>query len=53
MEHIAVWQQRRNDKQIKANWKFTNKQERIKLCKFYPFLLSLFAALDVKGSKCL
>jgi hypothetical protein len=34
--HIAAWQQRRNDKQVKANWQFTNKQVRIKLGKLYP-----------------
>ena len=35
-EHIGAWQQRRNDKQVKANWQFTNKQARIKLTKLYP-----------------
>jgi hypothetical protein len=35
-EHIAAWQQRRNNKQVKTNWQFTNKQARIKLTKLYP-----------------
>jgi hypothetical protein len=34
--HITAWQQRRNNKQVKANWHFTNKDARIKLCKLYP-----------------
>ena len=34
--HITAWQQRRNDKQVKANWHFTNKEARIKLTKLYP-----------------
>jgi DDE superfamily endonuclease len=35
-QHIAAWQQRRNSKQVKANWQFTNKDARIKLTKLYP-----------------
>jgi hypothetical protein len=34
--HITAWQQRRNDKQVKVNWQFTNKEARIKLTKLYP-----------------
>lgn len=35
-EHISAWQQRRNEKLVKANWQFTNKDARIKLAKLYP-----------------
>lgn len=35
-EHISAWQQRRNEKRVKANWQFTNKDARIKLAKLYP-----------------
>ena len=34
--HIDKWQQRRNAKQVKANWQFTNKDARVKLTKLYP-----------------
>ena len=34
--HIDQWQQRRNAKQVKANWQFTNKDARVKLTKLYP-----------------
>ena len=34
--HINQWQQRRNAKQVKANWQFTNEDARIKLTKLYP-----------------
>jgi hypothetical protein len=34
--HIAARQQRRNNKQVKANWQFTNKEARVKLSKLYP-----------------
>ena len=35
-EHIHAWQQCRNEKQVKANWQFTNKDARVKLAKLYP-----------------
>jgi hypothetical protein len=35
-EHINAWQQRRNEKEVKANWQFTNKDARVKLAKLYP-----------------
>jgi len=35
-KHITAWQQQRNDKQVKANWQFTNKEARIKLTRLYP-----------------
>jgi hypothetical protein len=34
--HINAWQQRRNEKEVKANWQFTNKDARVKLAKLYP-----------------
>jgi hypothetical protein len=34
--HINQWQQRRNEKKVKANWQFTNKDARLKLRKLYP-----------------
>jgi hypothetical protein len=34
--HISAWQQRRNEKGVKAAWQFTNKDARIKLAKLYP-----------------
>ena len=33
---ISFWQTKRNQKQAKANWQFTNKDARIKLHKLYP-----------------
>jgi len=36
IHEIAAWQTRRNHKQAKANWQFTNKDARIKLHKLYP-----------------
>lgn len=36
MQHIEHWQKQRNDKQVKANWHFTDKEARIKLKKLYP-----------------
>ena len=33
---IRAWQTKRNQKQAKANWQFTNKDARIKLHKLYP-----------------
>jgi hypothetical protein len=35
-EHLSAWQQRRNEKKVKANWQFTNHDARIKLRKLYP-----------------
>lgn len=34
--HINAWQQRRNEKEVKAHWHFTNKDARLKLAKLYP-----------------
>jgi hypothetical protein len=34
--HISAWQKLRNEKEVKANWHFTNKDARVKLCKLYP-----------------
>lgn len=34
--HLQAWQQRRNEKVVKANWQFTNKDARLKLAKLYP-----------------
>jgi hypothetical protein len=34
--HIGAWQQRRNEKGVKAAWQFTNKDARIKLARLYP-----------------
>ena len=34
--HISAWQKARNEKEVKANWHFTNKNARIKLKKLYP-----------------
>lgn len=33
---VNAWQTKRNQKQAKANWQFTNKDARIKLHKLYP-----------------
>ena len=35
-EFIDQWQKRRNEKSVKANWHFTDKEARIKLKKLYP-----------------
>jgi len=35
-QHIAVWEQRRNQSGNKANWQFTTEDARIKLRKLYP-----------------
>lgn len=34
--HLQAWQQRRNEKKVKVNWQFTNKDARVKLAKLYP-----------------
>ncbi len=34
--HLRAWQQRRNDRAVKANWQFTTADARIKLRKLYP-----------------
>jgi hypothetical protein len=34
--HVAAWEQRRNDKGVKANWQFTTADARVKLRKLYP-----------------
>ncbi|MBD0366456.1 MAG: IS630 family transposase [Flavisolibacter sp.] len=36
LEHLHHWQQQRNEKQVKANWQFTDKEARIRLKKLYP-----------------
>lgn len=33
---VSQWQNKRNQKQVKANWQFQNKDARIKLKKLYP-----------------
>ena len=38
-EQVALWQQRRNQAQVKVNWRFTTADARIKLKKLYPSLL--------------
>lgn len=35
-ERVQAWQQKRNQKQVKANWQFKTKDARIKLRKLYP-----------------
>lgn len=35
-QHIVAWQQRRNEKAVKANWQFTTADARVKLRKLYP-----------------
>lgn len=35
-EQLEAWQQKRNQKQVKANWQFKTKDARIKLKKLYP-----------------
>lgn len=35
-KHLQAWQQRRNEKAVKANWQFTTADARIKLRKLYP-----------------
>jgi transposase len=35
---VNLWQEKRNQKQIKANWQFTTKDARVKLKKLYPTL---------------
>ena len=34
--HAAAWQHRRNASAIRADWRFTTADARIKLCKLYP-----------------
>ena len=36
---VALWQQRRNQAQVKVNWRFTTAEARIKLKKLYPSIL--------------
>ena len=36
IDEIGAWQDKRNRKQVKANWQFTAKDARIKLYKLYP-----------------
>ena len=38
-EQVALWQQRRNQAQVKVNWRFTTADARIKLKKLYPSIL--------------
>jgi transposase len=35
-ERVEAWQQKRNQKKVKANWQFKTKDARIKLRKLYP-----------------
>lgn len=36
--HLSAWQQRRNEKRVKAKWQFSSQDARIKLKKLYPTL---------------
>ena len=36
---ICAWQKKRNNKNVKINWQFTNEQARIKLKRLYPSIL--------------
>jgi transposase len=33
---VSLWQEKRNQKQVKANWQFTTKDARVKLKNLYP-----------------
>ena len=35
-QHVAVWQARRNQQGVTADWQFTTTEARIKLRKLYP-----------------
>ena len=35
-EEVAAWQNHRNNKDSKINWRFTTKESRIKLRRLYP-----------------
>lgn len=35
---VAVWERRRNPKEVKVNWQFTTENARIKLKKLYPII---------------
>jgi hypothetical protein len=35
-QEVAAWQQRRNQKAIQVNWRFTTEDARIKLKHLYP-----------------
>ena len=35
-EEVDAWKTRRNNKNSKINWQFTNKEERVKLKRLYP-----------------
>lgn len=35
-QHLSAWQQRRNEKGVKARWQFTNDNARTKLTHLYP-----------------
>ena len=36
-----AWQQHRNNKEAKINWRFTNNKARVKVKRLYPTILSL------------
>ncbi len=38
-EQVALWQQRRNQAQVKVNWRFTTADARIRLKRLYPSIL--------------
>lgn len=40
-EQIRLWEHKRNEQQVKADWQFTAKDARIKLKKLYPTIHSL------------
>ena len=39
-KEVLAWQNFRNNKDVKVNWKFTTEDARIKLARFYPTLES-------------
>ena len=39
-EEVAAWQEARNNKKIKINWRFTSKDSRVKLKRLYPSIES-------------
>jgi hypothetical protein len=46
VKQLKAWQQKRNEKAVKANWQFTNQDARIKL-KNYTRLFNFYALLDM------
>ncbi|NLE03965.1 MAG: hypothetical protein GX638_04055 [Crenarchaeota archaeon] len=44
---ICAWQKKRNNKNVKINWQFTNKQARIKLKRLYPSVLTNITQVQI------